>query len=1382
MHFRLEEFTTSFFNLALIEKINYRQYSFKKQDEKWGLHIELKIRKNNPKAFVAVFSRELWCFSINDEPIDSITQYYGDQPPDSEKSGDFSPLYSKPNLPLYYAIFLKSLRKTIYNILAMKSENTLLPFANAMISLKMNKNDDDNEMIGDTSDLNPKTTKSTTFIEGLYQLTPHLFENGNLTVLLSCIDWDLIPFTTESINRTFLADHSLYFAPSGLRMALFSTQFNKCVTSPPSNAESLLRNLKISHGIDLPDPNEITWIKILPQIGLLNYFSQSIARNIEQQPSAKYLVWPINLCFAQKAFDAKQSSTLVKGSPLLNELSTTFDLIDDFISLRQSSSLRTLASSGTAPGTLAGTNPLSSGGGYSDHFQQFYRNIYSNSNSGPGSYGQSIINEKVKVSPNEIIQRFSPLDHALSSSSAEPFHNGLLNTPVAEGNQLFRDNERKPSPDFSELAITKLDLEKNLNYASIDKSTTSADQFPNDQENVPSSKQDTVNDPLINKELFGDDDDEDIDDLFGDFNDSQNEDNDVKMSTKGDSDEITEEMFELSDDEDIRSFSNKKGNDPTIGLNGNSMVSASKVRTKRKYLDIPMDEMTLPGTPLYVDPGAPLPVETPKDKNKSVFAPLNFNPIIESNVDNKYKNGGKFSFSPQQNEETLSFDISTNNISSSEDEDDSDESEIGDELPSPTQVKSSENFTQDPVLLPFESSQVSAGLSSTELIKQDSISATTAPTEFVPTGDLPKDGMNSIWKIPQYDIQRTVSPLKSYNSSNYSGDHLFIKGNLEQNKTENSSVLDSNEQIPNIKENEAIELNNDTKMFNSLLPFLLRHIPLSSMAQTFSSSNTSVLISGNKQFILNIIAEQIVFDYNLLQSLNVPKRRFKNIEGISNGIFDSSLKQIFGTYNQIDGGEILSDLYSMEQPSVFVKKHHSIIKIRGDSQEFSKYINLKPYSAIKNFRFLLLSASFKEDCASFVSTFCQTYIGYEYGFCELPKLSNDHMQGLMYLKDFDKHKLLLLAAQIVSYCSNNKGTGNDVPLLIMIPLESNSLSEIVDKTTKFLIIQNEVRSKIPSVQILLKVIPMEFIKSSLTSVDEYTNLCTSVYNILPNKTVKFAKIAPHYENKIRFSSLSTSTQTTIHYDSLVHLAYARSVDKHWVFAAFSDSTGSITTLKTWYVGNSSSKFDEACNEIWSIAMKIAVKKFGKICIILTRLNNVLPDDELMNWRRLSGRLVHLAVVCVDNSSRISFIDKDQHLPSFKPLLRNPHLEKKFNVDKLDDYEIRDIYQDVYGAIFENPLPLANSQHRCAIKSGALVKFNVKTDGMNLLDALEVNLLNCPHSNSTQLLESILEEFRNLSALNPWFSVAKYERANIPWHVLAVEKMMRTMVHINVKQE
>lgn len=49
-----------------------------------------------------------------------------------------------------------------------------------------------------------------------------------------------------------------------------------------------------------------------------------------------------------------------------------------------------------------------------------------------------------------------------------------------------------------------------------------------------------------------------------------------------------------------------------------------------------------------------------------------------------------------------------------------------------------------------------------------------------------------------------------------------------------------------------------------------------------------------------------------------------------------------------------------------------------------------------------------------------------------------------------------------------------------------------------------------------------------------------------------------------------------------------------------------------------------------------------------------------------------------------------------------------------------------------------------------------------------------------MLETILEEFRNLAALNVWYGLSDGEDGHIPWHILAVKKMMNTLVHTRVK--
>lgn len=67
--YRLEDVLSSFYRLEKITKINYHQYNPKTQNDQWSIQIEFLLRKQNPKNLVALLSRDLWCFSINDDPI-----------------------------------------------------------------------------------------------------------------------------------------------------------------------------------------------------------------------------------------------------------------------------------------------------------------------------------------------------------------------------------------------------------------------------------------------------------------------------------------------------------------------------------------------------------------------------------------------------------------------------------------------------------------------------------------------------------------------------------------------------------------------------------------------------------------------------------------------------------------------------------------------------------------------------------------------------------------------------------------------------------------------------------------------------------------------------------------------------------------------------------------------------------------------------------------------------------------------------------------------------------------------------------------------------------------------------------------------------------------
>ncbi|AMD21626.1 HFL230Wp [Eremothecium sinecaudum] len=1348
--FRLEDIVTSYYRVESIKRINYQQFVPRTQDDQWTIQSELILRKKNNKVLVALFSRELWCFSINDDDLPSPFVEGSNEVPHSEKKGSFTPDFSKPNLPTPYAIFLKALRRMIHINMCLSSDNKLIPFGNTCIFEQGNK-----------------TSK-------VFHFDSHLFENGDLTVSFCTKDMNNERLTMDSFNSPTLAQKAVYLAPSGIRAYLPSTDINKCLTSQPKNGNALLMILLVSHGIDLTKKSDIKWIKLVPNLNHLNGYTPTISRYSEECQNTKTVIWPMDLCYFQSPIDIVSYST--KKDSIVNNLQECFDMVDDFMQLKLTSAYRIPGTSANA-NTATGNNPTSTGGGFTDQMHSF--NKYACNSA--GNISQSTT--KMKLTPTNKLQDAMRSGTSLSTDS---FGNGFITTPNINKNTGSAMDEMIGCPSS---AKSHGDGPNEGKIYNGQEKQGSSELKREESTNTIQGSADY--DPMsFEEDLFGDDDERD---LFGDDSGS-----DQKKGQK----EINDNMFEMVDiesDSDNMIYPDRSAAEYNI----------QQTPLKRKYLDIPLDEITLPSTPLYMDPGAPLPVETPKDRRKSVFAPLNFNPIIESNVDNKYKNGGKFSFDPNEIDEPLKFEVSTTNFSSSEDDDSDFSGEQFGEL-HPSQLQSTRKLESS---LPVSSYDMHPRPMNEyippENAKDEGLDVY-QNSEGIDIDKLPsrESQLDQIWKSPaisheespgRTELSTMLKPTSledcvniepeqhNFNatSANYFESTSTVSGEekLSLRVTPFEEKRDSQEEPAETAGGEYSLITKGSRETSNNLPFLLRHMPLFLIPDVFLSHNPSLKINSTLPDLLGILCDQLVFDHDLLGNFGINHPLFKHVRLSKDGVIRKTLSSLFTKFEKIHGNEIIDEMFYMKPPSVYVKKHGELIKVKSDTESFLKYLPLKPSKGMKNFRAFFLTTSLLNFHVSFINELAQLYSGQEFGFCELVKLANDENNGIVVLNNFNRESLLLLSAQIVSYCSTNMTNVRNVPLMLFLPVISASLEDTITMISKFQFIKNEVKSRLPDVEILLKLIPNETIRDPLVSIDQYYELCCSIYNLLPPKKVKFTSIADDLPDNVVFRTSSVNQSQIIHYDSYIHLAYTRSIDREWLCAAWSDSKGTENIVKAWHLGNSKSRFEEACNEIWKITVGLASTKYGRICLILTRMDSVLPDDELMHWRRLSitTRNLHLAVVCVGHNTKVSLYDEDINYPSFKQLYKDKSNANKVDPDALDDYVIVNIDEEIHGIIFKSPLQLANSQHRCSIKSGALLKFKPSA-GNSTLDKFEVNLLNCQHSDSTALLKTILQQFRDLACLNSWFCISKKNDNYMPWHVVAVNKVMNFIVHVKGIEE
>lgn len=172
--------------------------------------------------------------------------------------------------------------------------------------------------------------------------------------------------------------------------------------------------------------------------------------------------------------------------------------------------------------------------------------------------------------------------------------------------------------------------------------------------------------------------------------------------------------------------------------------------------------------------------------------------------------------------------------------------------------------------------------------------------------------------------------------------------------------------------------------------------------------------------------------------------------------------------------------------------------------------------------------------------------------------------------------------------------------------------------------------------------------NSSSKLATHANKSFSLSNLLYTNLVKEPPAALHFKvlNKINREG-STSA---FYDDTFLHVAYERSVDKEWILAAWSDPYGVVTYVKSWYCQAKLSEqrnqdfhdLGSIINDIWSIsnmlfsklnedALQRTFSSGKKKYLVLTRISSIIPDDELVHWKRLTTKDKEIALVVLSTN-------------------------------------------------------------------------------------------------------------------------------------------------------
>ena len=604
--------------------------------------------------------------------------------------------------------------------------------------------------------------------------------------------------------------------------------------------------------------------------------------------------------------------------------------------------------------------------------------------------------------------------------------------------------------------------------------------------------------------------------------------------------------------------------------------------------------------------------------------------------------------------------------------------------------------------------------------------------------------------------------------------------------------------------------------------------------------------------------DDITNDDNLLNP-NGQYKKLKSIEwdSIEGGeVNKTNYDKYKSTLTQFSSNLIISDQVYFKLPRIKsrVLKNHNIINLNSVGLDFWKYLNFSPIKPGKNFQILLLTEK-QDNYSSFNDEFLNKLI-HNYSECNFGQISKVNLSTVETRSDLEsvKNGLITIHNENDLYLQLNRKlnslvelirldlinkTNNfefDRPLLLLFVNfnnEMNSMLQISKIIRNFKI--SLTKYQLPLVNIFTKVIPASFFVKQLKnqyqlkilSNFKLSKLSMNLYNQCPddleNKSFSknsFTQLVKEPPLKIHFKFMNTNFKdNNFNDDIFLHVAYERSIDKNWFSAAWSDAFGDVNYIKSWFcLGNGnanqtastqSNNISSITDDMWTISNSLFKKLNddmnskscalgGKKFLVLTRVNSIIPDDELVHWKRLSvkHKEISLIVLSVSDAPKVinempqkprsysqnqPTIEKEAFFKNFTSnnsspntggnLMTSPHGISFHSPQQFlnapgnflspqdlapvsgthsrnmndTDYILHDPNSDIYGVLPKVPLPLFNSPTRLGMKIGCLVK-ELNDQGNYLI--YEVNLLSCSNYWDVDvLMKVILKQYKNLIVLN-----------------------------------
>lgn len=1256
--------------MAHLSAINYYIYSTTNNNDQWLLELELLIRFNHPKILVTYHNKSLYYFTLGGSlPIlDFIAEY--------------------PTLQLKHESSI--VIETVANTQAKPATDEYTPFASFSFLKAFKKMVHYNlssqgiiKIFGNYSIIQGELDRySVLYIE------PCLHPNGDL-LLSIMLKNQLTFFDTKTLEPTSLfgptesgygpSDFVLYLIPSGIRCHLFdpSSLKRNLLTRKHNQNENLLNLIKLSTGIDYAEKtDEMTWVKLIPNLKHLNNQTSSISKFVHSVDNKKFILWPWKLCLIQLGKYERTSET--EESTSINPI----DLISTFLDLSISNK-QSVPPFEYGPASAVSVQELKPSVEMIDIGTPIYNTDFiipdpmeiddlfgddSDELEEPEQEEQKEVTEEVADESIQEIVVDAPIE--------DPVEVFDFNVPVIPAKIAYIDIpkdmmlKKLNTPDYNDPGAPLPMMPTPL---FVPQSVPNQPTFPEYFNSVGSSvgSEATLPKSIFSPIIFNPIIKTDIDTKYGKggkfYVDKDQEIEKKRRNIRATSvsgyelaikdvfrdeilsTQIDESSSEESDaDEEMEVDSPKREEWFAPGIVGEASISSGSTN------------YTVNNTVPEKQTPIPLPVGLPNQfsrltKSVSPF----FSDVSPIDYDNQTPASHPWSTPGLRPMSTIA-----------------------------------------PVTSPIEdlAKTVSESTNYLPLILR-SINVITIPNVFLlnnlissallPNFNVDEDE-NDLELVKRNEMIVRSGHLDEFLS--FLGPNLIFDLGLNKSRSRMSyySSEVSGAQGGIIQ---GLALKGET-IKNHPIDYILP-------SQEFETKFFDIFPNSYKVNLLELLTDQENEAENHLSFLDDiddlhPKAQFKRLKALEWDCMTSTETNTstFTKYKALSDQFIAASTVTEDQffklPVVKARllKNDNIVNLNHLAINFWKYLNFAPIKDPKNFQVLLIGEQ-NNSSDDFLSQIICNYRECNLGHItrvslatvetrpDLESISN----GLLMVNNNESYndvyaqidKKLNSLVELIKLDLINK-TNNfefDRPLLLLFINTNESFNSLLQISKIFRNFNVALTNhQLPLVNIFTKIIPSTFLtkqhgsdsKLKYLSNFKLSKLSMNLYNQCPNDLLNliskniYTQLVKEPPSKILFKFMNSNLKdNNFNGDLFLHLAYERLIDKNWCSAAWSDPLGTVTHTKSWYSGGSTSNanaydMSSICDNIWNISSDLFKTlneeqgkggvMGGKKFLVLARVNNILLDDELVHWKRLSlkHRDISMIVLTVNDLPQFLFSD------------------------------------------------------------------------------------------------------------------------------------------------